>query len=76
LVLQYQLLVVALVQTDMAAQAVVATQALMAAVALFLVKDTPAVAGTPDMLVVVVVAPAVEDKITLEVIPAVVAELG
>ena len=59
----------------MAAQVAVATQALMVAVALFLVKDTPAVAGTPDMLVAVAVAPAVEDKITLEVIPAVVAEL-
>ena len=59
----------------MAAQAVVATQALMAAVALFLVKDTPAVAGTLDMPEAAVVVPAVEDKITLEVIPVAVAEL-
>jgi hypothetical protein len=64
------------VLTVTADQAAAATQEHTVVVAQLEARDTLEVVGTLDMLVVAEVAPAVEDKITLAVIPAAVAELG
>jgi hypothetical protein len=71
----FQLLAAALVPTATAALAAVAMQVHMVVVAQFPAKVSRAAVAIQDMLAVVVVVLAVEDKITLAVILAVVAAL-